>query len=290
MLISCPKCSSVYNLSDSHIPSDGKKFKCAECGNVWTVYPHDLKDVMPEARVKSQIIRPAAAFEETQDDIEAMFNRLSQDTKGLFNNYTGNKGSLWGRIWRKIQVFFSPVMLICSILLVIFYFTLYIGYHNRYEIVGLIPKMEDFYNKIGLESIYAGRNIKFRNVLVNSIDKNGQHYVEISGLLRNEGKYNSQILPIKITMTDLDGNIEIETNQFLTLKRLDSNFSAMFRILLDNKTTEAKKVILTLDTEILEKMKREAEEAERARIEAEKTKKAKGSGFMFGLDKGMDKF
>ena len=294
MLISCPKCSSVYNLTNQNIPFEGKKFKCAECGNIWTVYPKDLKDVkienQTENQVKAQIIRPAAAVDETQADIDAMFNRLSQDTKGLFSNYQTDSGSVWGRIWRKIQVFFTPVMLSCSILFIIFCFTFYIGYYNRYEIVGYVPKLEDFYNKLELESIYAGRDVEFQNVKVNDLEKGGKHYVEVTGQIYNKGKLSSQILPIKATMRNPEGELETEQTHFLTLKRLGPDFSAMFRILLDNKTTSAKKLTLSFDTEIIENMKREAEEAERARKEAAKVQKAKGSSFMFGLNKGMDKF
>ncbi|MEE6208356.1 MAG: hypothetical protein VZR95_09920, partial [Alphaproteobacteria bacterium] len=195
-----------------------------------------------------------------------------------------------GRIWRKIHVFFTPVMLVCTILLIIFGFTIYIGYYNRYEIVGIVPKLEDFYDKLELESIYAGRNVKFQNVKINDLEKGGKHYVEVTGFIYNEGTLSSQILPIKATMRTLDGEIETETSQFLTLKRLGPDFGAMFRILLDNKTTGAKKLTLTFDTEIIERMKREAEEAEKAKKEAEKVQKAKGSSFMFGMNKGMDKF
>lgn len=290
MLISCPKCSSVYNVINNRIPFEGKKFKCSECGHIWAVYPKDLKELELENQVKSQMIRPAAALEETQDDINAMFDRLSEDTKGLFSNYKADRGGILGRIVRKIHVFFTPVMLVCTILLVIFCFTVYIGYYNRYEIVGFVPKLEDFYNKVELESIYAGRDVKFQNVKVNDLEKGGKHYIEITGVIHNEGDLSSQILPIKATMTNLNGEVEAETSHFLTLKRLGPDFSAMFRILLDNKTTVAKKLTLTFDTEIIERMKREAEEAEKAKKEAEKTQKAKGASFMFGMNKGMDKF
>ena len=77
MLISCPKCNSVYNLLNNRIPFDGKKFRCSQCGHVWTVYPKDVKDIEPENMVRSQIIRPAAVFDENLDDINAMFERLS---------------------------------------------------------------------------------------------------------------------------------------------------------------------------------------------------------------------
>lgn len=287
MLISCPKCNSVYNLLNNHIPFSGKKFRCSQCGHVWTVYPKDVKDIEPENMVKSQIIRPAAVFDENSEDINAMFDRLSQDTKGLFSNYQADSGGFWGRLRRKLQVFFSPTMTVCSILLIIFIFTIYIGYRNRYEIVGIMPKLEDFYNKIDLESIYAGRDVKFENVKIRDLDKNGKHYVEISGIIRNTGKLSSQILPIKAVMVNSNGEKEGEKTQVLTLKRLGPDFSAMFRILFNNKTTLGKKLSLTFDNEYYEKLKIEKAIEEEKKEKEEKIRKP---GFSFGMNKGLDRF
>ncbi|MCQ2734720.1 MAG: zinc-ribbon domain-containing protein [Alphaproteobacteria bacterium] len=287
MLISCPKCNSVYNLLNNYIPFDGKKFRCSQCGHVWTVYPKDVKDIEPENMVKSQIVRPADAFEENAEDLNALFERLSQDTKGLFSNYQADQGGFGGRLWRKLQVFFSPTMTICSILSFIFIFTIYIGYRNRYEIVGIIPKLEDFYDKIDLESIYAGRDLKFENVKIRDLDKNGKYYVEVSGIIRNTGKVSSQILPIKATMVNTDGVKEGEKLQILTLKRLGSDFTAMFHILFHNKTTLGKKLSLTFDKEYYEKLK--IEKALEEEKKAQKAKKQRKS-FSFGMDKDLDKF
>ena len=96
MLISCPKCNAVYQVPENQIPADGKKFKCAECGEIWFVRPQakPKETVVPLASVVSktaeqpakiqinpQIISTEAA---KNDDLEKMFNRLSKDTKGLF--------------------------------------------------------------------------------------------------------------------------------------------------------------------------------------------------------------
>lgn len=290
MLISCPKCNAVYVVSESQIPESGKKFKCAECGKVWDVKPEDLRNMEPENQeIKSQIVRPAAAYDNDEADLQEMFARMSQDTKGLFTN-AKEVGGYWGRMWRKIQVFFSPIMLNCTILLFIFGFTWYIAYYNRYEIVGLVPRLKDFYDKINLESIYAGKDVVFKNVYVRNIERRGKHFVEISGLLYNQGTLKSQILPIKAVMTNLNGEVEAEATKILTLKELSPEFSAVFRIVLDNKTTEAKKVSLTFDSQYYENIRR-AEEAARAAEEAKrKEREKKNKSFNFGMDKGFDNF
>jgi predicted Zn finger-like uncharacterized protein len=35
MIITCPNCSTSYKIPDNSIPPDGKKVKCAKCGNLW---------------------------------------------------------------------------------------------------------------------------------------------------------------------------------------------------------------------------------------------------------------
>ena len=56
MLISCPKCNAVYQVPENQIPADGKKFKCAECGEIWFVRPQakPKENVVPFAPVVSK--------------------------------------------------------------------------------------------------------------------------------------------------------------------------------------------------------------------------------------------
>ena len=35
MLISCPKCHSIYEIPDDLIGKTGQKFRCQACANVW---------------------------------------------------------------------------------------------------------------------------------------------------------------------------------------------------------------------------------------------------------------
>ena len=136
MLISCPKCNAVYQIPDGKIPANGKKFKCAECGEVWTVRPQDVKEVkteektvqvpssasvaaafLPQAENSNQHVKPQIISPQTtqNSDVENMFNRLSQDTKGLFNNTSSDTGvEKWKR---RFIMFFSPFMVNCCLLI-----------------------------------------------------------------------------------------------------------------------------------------------------------------------------
>jgi len=283
MLISCPKCNAVYMVSENQIPKDGKRFKCAECGNVWTVHPEDFKNIEPEKQVKSQIVRPAAAYDIDETDLENMFNRISQDTKGLFNGNSSADG-FFQKFFRKVQVIFSPMMLNCTILFFIFCGIFFIGYKNRYEIVGLIPRLENFYKNIDLEYIYKGRDIVFDDVKIKNIQHNGKHFVEVSGLLYNKGKLKSQILPVKATMTHNDGSLAAEKTIILPVDKLEAKFNSVFRIILPNKTTDAKKLTLVFDESAMVK-----EEVKNIKKENKETGKKKSS-FDFGFNRGMENF
>ena len=252
MLISCPKCNAVYQVSDNQIPSEGKKFKCAECGEIWMVKPVENKIQTPtsqpvatpsSAQVKSQIASPQSTEE---DDLQKMFNRLSQDTKGLFSGKSSSD-TKWELFKRKIILFFTPFMINCLLLLCMFAFTLYIGYANRFELVSFIPQLENFYNKLGIESIYKGRGIVFKNIKIKNIDRHGKTFVEVTGLIYNAGNKKSLVLPIKATLLNNSGEIVSETTKTLTLDRLEPEFSAVFRILLPDDSFEEKKVILVFD-------------------------------------------
>ncbi len=278
MLISCPKCNAVYEVPDSQIPATGKKFKCAECEEVWTAYP-PKKETVPQTEQKielpedvkndnttSNLVVDTVKVETTQqktnpapdiksqvvadetpiDDVQYMFERLSQDTKGLFSGKQ-SADTKWARFKRKFMLMFSLFMLNCTILLAIIAMTLYIGYRNRYEIVDALPMLENFYNKIGLESIHKNKDIVFQNVTTRNIKRKGKRFIEVSGLLFNNGNMQSTIIPIKAVMKRQDGSIESEAVKIMTLDRLEANFSAVFRMLLPSSSLYEKSITLSFD-------------------------------------------
>lgn len=267
MLISCPKCNAVYQIPDGKIPAEGKKFKCAECSEVWTVRPQDVKGVKTEEKtaqvpssasvaaafspqtensnphVKPQIISPQTT---QNSDVENMFNRLSQDTKGLFNN---NASSDTGaeRWKRRFIMFFSPFMVNCCLLILIFAFTIYIGYTNRFYLVSNIPQLENFYKKIGINSLLKGRGLVFQNLQSRYVERQGKFFVEVSGSIYNESDMKSLVMPIKAELYNAEGEKLSETIKVLTLDRLEPNFSAVFRILLPDTGLEDKIINLSFD-------------------------------------------
>ena len=288
MLISCPKCNAVYQVSAESISSEGKRFKCAECGNVWTAYPEDAQNMEPEVlhtpqtdtdsstvtentvsvqqpTVSESVQHIAPAHNDTDADLTEMFHRLQQDTKGLFNDTPKSQTDQYAALKRKMQLIFSPLMINCTIALFIILSTLFIGYRNRYEIVGYMPVLEDFYDKLGLESIYAGRDVVFQDVEVKHTERRGQHFIEIYGQIYNKGKRKSQVLPIRAVMRNMQGEIAAEETKILTMRTLEPKFSSIFLLVLENKTADAKKITLTFDPVLHKKIV--AEEKDKLAVE-----------------------
>ena len=224
MLISCPKCNAVYDISDKHITSKGKKFKCAECDKIWTVYPQDIQPIEPDNVIKSQKIIP-----QNNDDVAAMYNRLSHETDKLFIESKSNENqSIYAKLYRKLQVIFTPVYVIFCLLALFIVLSIMIAYYNRYEISGIAPKMEGFYHKFALESVYKGKNIVFQNIEMKRINVNDKEILEITGSLHNKGKFISHLLPLKAIIKDNKGNIEQKINLPLSVTKLEPQFSTLF--------------------------------------------------------------
>ena len=259
MLISCPKCSSVYTIKAEDVPEKGKKFKCAECGEIWQVERKDLFDENTKANKtepkKKGLITQA---ETNEDDLRKMFEMLGRDTKGLFDNpveqYSSNPNV--DKVIRRIRINFSIVAFSGLIMIIILSMTAFILYYNRYDVVNIVPRMQYFYDKFELENIYYGRDLKFNDVKTDYVTKKGKHYIEVHGTITNEGKYVSKVPPIRAVVSAANGALIQEIIKDPIIATLDPQFSSLFRILIENTNNEKKILDISFLTKE-EKLERE---------------------------------
>ena len=47
MLLYCPKCKTGYAVEPELIPENGKKMRCAKCGEIWFCTRDDLVEPQP---------------------------------------------------------------------------------------------------------------------------------------------------------------------------------------------------------------------------------------------------
>ena len=65
MLISCPKCHSLYEIPDDLIPKTGQNFRCQACHNIWHALPQDALGYEEEENTKpiiDEIITPEPPY------------------------------------------------------------------------------------------------------------------------------------------------------------------------------------------------------------------------------------
>ncbi|MBP5215134.1 MAG: zinc-ribbon domain-containing protein [Alphaproteobacteria bacterium] len=245
MLISCPKCHSVYNISEDKIPENGKKFKCAECGEIWRVFPQDVSEAEIENSPQAQISVDDLESQRKKEEVNEMLNRLSQGTKNLFaDNGEVKQMSVGQRIKHSFSNWLSSTAQIALILLLIIALGVIILYKHRYDIVNRLPNMQKIYDFWGIESVYKGKDIIFRDVQIHQI---GENKVLVSGRIYNEGNYRVKLLPIKVTFINTDGQTEAEISEQLPQQLLQPGFSVLFNINADAKWSETTNVKLSME-------------------------------------------
>ncbi len=240
MLISCPKCSSVYTIKAEDVPENGKKFKCAECGEIWLVEQKDLFEEKAEQKTaKPQLISSNSISDD--ENIQRMFDMLGRDSKGLFDTPadTLTKNQKINKAIRHIAVNHSMLVIYGILMIAILMMTAVILYFNRYDVVNIIPRMQHFYDRFELENIYYGRDLKFSDTQTTYITKDGKHYIEIYGTIKNVGKYKAIVPPIKAVVTDISGFPLLEIIKDPIISSVDADFSSLFRILIENTRNDA---------------------------------------------------
>lgn len=297
MLINCPKCNSIYNISDDKVSTNGKKFKCAECECVWKVYPEDVIDdknvdynnieIYEDEQSKhlaenldanfelaksgelhnstsllseteeiniGQKIAPAEinntinTEEDTTDiDITEMFNRLSQDTKGLFtSNSSVSKMSVVEQAKHNFKNNFNPYPIVAFLLVLIVILSGAIFYFNRFDITAYYPKAAKIYNRLHLDSIYKGKDLIFQNVQLTLSDSDDGKILDISGRLYNNGTSVTRILPVKVTLLANNGIVLLEEIEDLPDNFLEPHLSVLFHVVIKNMNMDTSNVKLSL--------------------------------------------
>ena len=258
MLISCPKCHSVYDITNKKIPENGKKFKCAECGDIWTVYPSDettekenqtfserldFTQIDPMTVKASDITEPGA-----DEDLEEMFNLLSRNTKTLFASGSSVDSM---NIFQKIRHYvlnsvtsYAVIAFLLSISIILAGILLY---RYRYNIAAKIPGTDYIYAKMNMDSLYRGKDLTIEDVNIRNIRIKGHSKVEISGRIFNNGSHIVTLLPIKAAILDTENQVVDETIEMLKERQLEPNFGALFRIVMKRPDSQAQKVRLSLE-------------------------------------------
>lgn len=213
MLISCPKCKSVYEISSETIPSEGRHFSCAECKEVFFCKP---EDAMIEQFIDMENIVPEYVKKQA-------YEALNKQEKTI-------RKSL------KLNVILSFCLAFFLLSALIFL---------RHEITRYLPFMERVYSSVGLESVYRGRNLEFLNINRREYVENNISKIEITGEIYNTENYTVLVPNINLQIVDKTGKTVLFENHKIDLNRLEGKNTLSFKIITTNPTPYAKSVYLT---------------------------------------------
>ncbi|SFO61502.1 MJ0042 family finger-like domain-containing protein [Cohaesibacter marisflavi] len=107
MKITCPNCATSYQVPDDYIGAEGRSVRCSSCGETWHAEqtpepkPEKAPDPKPAPKpaAKEPEAQPAEGKEQSQDDIDALFDSPSgggeeqsqDDIDALFDSPSGGE-------------------------------------------------------------------------------------------------------------------------------------------------------------------------------------------------------
>ena len=185
------------------------------------------------------------------EDLDAMFNRLSQNTKTLFASGSSVDSM---NIFQKIRHYILNTVTVYAIIAFLLPISILLAgvllYRYRYDIAADIPGMDYVYAKMDFDSLYSGKDLTIEDVQIKNIRVKGRSKLEISGRIFNNGKHIVTLLPVKAVVLDTNNRVMHEQTAMLEKRQLEPDFSALFRIVMKRPNAQAQKVRLSLEKDV----------------------------------------
>ncbi len=273
MLVSCPKCKVSYAIEADKIPENGRKLRCAKCGEIWVCHKEDLfeagmeqKSPLEENAEKTAVSEDASSQpveteessvtvdtgvtaepeKQAPDEMKEIFARLSQQTESIFAEEKALP--IHERFWTKVKfalglhktankVYFAGAFLLLFLLLM---------FYVRFDVVRLVPEMEKVYSAVGIVSRIPGEGLEFQNVIRNEYEEDYVRKLEIKGFLANTKSQTINIPVIRVELLDKETDMLYEQEQEAPLKRLGAGSRMAFRIVITKPHLMTKYIYLTL--------------------------------------------
>jgi predicted Zn finger-like uncharacterized protein len=212
MILTCPQCSTRYHVDPASLGANGRRVRCAGCGNRWLAKaPSDMPKVIELAPATSEPtprMWPIAAPDQTRD-----------------------RGSA------------SLVGWLVGVLVILLVASAVIG---RNEIVAGFPASATIYNKLGL-SITPG--LQFEGVTSKRVEEGGVAVLVVEGAIVNLSAQERRVPPIRITL--LDGGGRRLQQELFSAKdaALDAGGKTSFSGRLVNPAEQARNFSVTFETD-----------------------------------------
>jgi predicted Zn finger-like uncharacterized protein len=188
MILTCPACSTRYQVDETQFSPAGRNVRCTKCGHVWRQNAPELEGepepvfVAPEPQPSAFEAPPPQAYMQPPSYTVAWQEKAPK------------RRSPW---LRRILLGMGWVGLAAIVVLIFWTATVY-----RQQIVAAWPQSASLYSTLGLKVNAAG--LKFDNVEYHQETEGGQATLVVTGKLANISGRELSVPQIRVTLSDDD--------------------------------------------------------------------------------------
>ncbi|MGI9488463.1 MAG: zinc-ribbon domain-containing protein [Geminicoccaceae bacterium] len=205
MILTCPSCSSRYNVDATAFQKKVRKVRCANCGHRWKAEPPvdepQSVDLAPATNPEEQV-RAAATIVAPKS--------VRRPAAGIQQNKRASSPVGW-----LLGAGVVVLLVVCAII-------------GRNGIVGKFPATAAVYQSVGL-SVEQDFGLEFKDVTLDWQREGGAFVLVVEGEIVNLSEANQVIPPVRMAILDSDGQelqhefFELEENELSAGNRV--NFS-----------------------------------------------------------------
>lgn len=259
MILTCTSCSTRYYADDAAIGPSGRTVRCAACGHSWFAEPQltlserasetAAERASPEPLTRERVERLRRAAEQPGPAPSAAAKFRQQQAERMANERKRAAMAAWGATGVAIAASAAGMVVF------------------RQDVAEIWPRSASAFAALGLDVNVYG--LEFYDLAVERNFDNGAPVLVVSGEVRNVGRDEKSVPPVRISLRDGEANEIYHTVQVLDHNHVAPGGAVPFQIRVDNAPTEAVDLEATFasSAEARVAMARQAQQAHQAPLE-----------------------
>jgi predicted Zn finger-like uncharacterized protein len=234
MILTCPQCSTRYQVDGAKFPSTGRNVRCAKCGHVWhqlgpMAEPDPDADIIVEEPAPRPSPRPAPEPVAVQPRAAAFVPAPERHVEAEVEEPPRARRSWLGRI----AIFFGWLLLLGLVLAIA-----WAAVNFRDSVAMLVPSSKSFYSAVGLP--VSPRGLDITNVAYHQTREDGQRVLFVAGRITNHSAHEQTLPRIHVALFDTDRHEVFAWNTVAPVSTLKPGEAANFKIRLASPPDESR--------------------------------------------------
>jgi len=222
MILTCPQCSTRYQVDGAKFPSTGRNVRCAKCGHVWhQLGPMEEPDPEAEIFVEEPAPQPMPEPVAVQPRVAAFVPAPARQVEAEVEEPAPRRAR---RSWLgRIAIFFGWLLLLGLVLV--------IGWavvNFRDSVAMLVPSSKSFYSAVGLP--VSSRGLDISKVAYHQTREEGQRVLFVTGRIVNHSAHEQTLPRIHIALFDADRHQVFAWNTVAPVSTLKPGEATNFKL------------------------------------------------------------